>query len=539
MRKSNPIISIIDVLITLFVLSTICSLYFNNSNYINSYLTLFVPCYSIIRLLNNKISAFTELIVLLISVICLFECGYALLQLIYSFWGESSISFCGTFRNSGPFGGFLSVCICTLYPYVRKCKNNFVKNIATISLTAAVIILPGSYSRAAILSCVICCFLFAIKYEERFRIFIFEHKLPVTLVLIVLSFGAYKYKQGSADGRIFIDKISVQMLFPNHFFGVGIGNYAGKYGEAQCKYFREKLSSTMEYSSIHRIEHERMIADCPDLAFNDYLQIGVESGLLAMILYIVTIIVAVILSIKRQTIWGYGILAFSIFSLFSCPIEKFQFQLLFAILLAMSSDGTCRENSSKSVYFFLLPIFFSMIFVLVNSRSWREQMDDRREWIDAGKWYDNEYYEFVISDYSQLFDGLKNNSQFLYEYGFSLNKMNYFDKSDSILMMGAKISSNPMFWNVMGNNSLAQGRYREAEERYKHAFYMVPNRLYPLTLLAKLYHTEGDTVSFLDMADKVDSFVPKIENNITEILRAEIREIREGYNIEAIKNEEQ
>lgn len=166
-------------------------------------------------------------------------------------------------------------------------------------------------------------------------------------------------------------------------------------------------------------------------------------------------------------------------------------------------------------------------------------MDDRREWIDAGKWYDNEYYEFVISDYSQLFDGLKNNSQFLYEYGFSLNKMNYFDKSDSILMMGAKISSNPMFWNVMGNNSLAQGRYREAEERYKHAFYMVPNRLYPLTLLAKLYHTEGDTVSFLDMADKVDSFVPKIENNITEILRAEIREIREGYNIEAIKNEEQ
>ncbi|HOD69311.1 MAG: hypothetical protein GX840_01100 [Bacteroidales bacterium] len=86
-----------------------------------------------------------------------------------------------------------------------------------------------------------------------------------------------------------------------------------------------------------------------------------------------------------------------------------------------------------------------------------------------------------------------------------------------------------MFWNVMGNNSLALGRYREAEERYKYAFYMVPNRLYPLYLLAKLYHAEGDTVRFLDMADKVETFIPKIESANTELLRSEIREIKTGY----------
>ena len=78
----------------------------------------------------------------------------------------------------------------------------------------------------------------------------------------------------------------------------------------------------------------------------------------------------------------------------------------------------------------------------------------------------------------------------------------------------------------MGNNSLTQGRYREAEERYKHAFYMVPNRLYPLYLLAKLNYTEGDTVRFLQMAEMVEEFIPKVESVNTESLRTEIRELK-------------
>jgi BarA-like signal transduction histidine kinase len=81
----------------------------------------------------------------------------------------------------------------------------------------------------------------------------------------------------------------------------------------------------------------------------------------------------------------------------------------------------------------------------------------------------------------------------------------------------------------MGNNSLALGNYREAEKRYRHAFYMVPNRLYPLYLLAKLYHTEGDTVQFLKMADLVESFIPKVESVNTERLRNEIAGIKDCY----------
>lgn len=119
--------------------------------------------------------------------------------------------------------------------------------------------------------------------------------------------------------------------------------------------------------------------------------------------------------------------------------------------------------------------------------------------------------------------------KYLFEYGHSLNKMGYYEKSDSILLLGTSLSSDPMFWNVMGNNSMALGRFREAEERYKHAFYMVPNRLYPLYLIAKLYYIEGDTARFHDMAGLIETFIPKVESANTKRLSSEIRELNNSY----------
>ena len=143
-------------------------------------------------------------------------------------------------------------------------------------------------------------------------------------------------------------------------------------------------------------------------------------------------------------------------------------------------------------------------------------------WEKIEKWHLMEYYEFVVEDADELLPFFNNDRHFLFVYGQSLNKIGHYEKSDSILKIGTEISSDPMFWNVMGNNSLALGRYREAEERFKHAFYMVPNRLYPLYLLAKLFEEEGDVTRFNKMSDEVECFVAKVESDNTDKLRSEI-----------------
>ena len=85
-----------------------------------------------------------------------------------------------------------------------------------------------------------------------------------------------------------------------------------------------------------------------------------------------------------------------------------------------------------------------------------------------------------------------------------------------------------MFWIVMGNNHFSLERYEEAEQCYKHAFHMVPNRLYPLCRLAELYIKMGDYDHFNEMKQKIDRFKSKVESPTTDILRQRITELSDS-----------
>lgn len=156
--------------------------------------------------------------------------------------------------------------------------------------------------------------------------------------------------------------------------------------------------------------------------------------------------------------------------------------------------------------------------------------NDDFEWKGSLRWYRGGYFHYFVEDCDSMSihnaEDMLHEEQLLFNYGHSLFLIGDYNRSDSILRLGTKISSDPMFWNILGNNSLAMGNFREAEACYKHAFYMVPNRLYPLNLLAKLYYEEGDTLRFLEMAEIVESFKPKVESVSTEELRLEIRDLK-------------
>ena len=185
----------------------------------------------------------------------------------------------------------------------------------------------------------------------------------------------------------------------------------------------------------------------------------------------------------------------------------------------------CRYTALTLMIMILMVLSVSIVLRMPPIKLYKQAV---LSWKKTERWHMMEYYEYVVEDAESLLPLLSNDRHFLFAYGQSLNKIGQYEKSDSILKLGIEISSDPMFWNVMGNNSLALGRYREAEECYKHAFYMVPNRLYPLYLLAKLYHEEGDSAKFMDMADKVDTLIPKVESKNTKRLRDEINEIKTG-----------
>ena len=414
----------------------------------------------------------------------------------------------------------------------------------------ALFILPATLSRSAILALGCSMLLLVVGTDfirTKLKPILKSHGILLLLGLVFFGAGAYLIKKPSADGRLFMDKICIKAMCENGLKGVGQGNFGGAYGTAQANFFKkqidEKGKDDLDWSAIN--EHDRMTADCPDNAFNEYLFIGVEAGPFALLLFLGIIITAIVISFKRGTIWCYGLTAFAVFALFSYPLHVKQFQIMLPILLAAGVSDR-QQNIHEQNHIIkgnlvkdkkqLLGLITTFVILLVSSTFIGINLPKARlfkqaesSWKKTEQWHKMECYEYVVEDCDTLLPYMKHNYRFLFAYGQSLNKTGNYKKSDSILIMGTEISSDPMFWNVMGNNSLALGKYCEAEARYKHAFYMVPNRLYPLTLLAKLYHAEGDTVRFLNMTEKVETFVPKIENANTKRLREEIRDIKAGY----------
>lgn len=486
------------------------------------------------------------MVLIAITVVCVRESFLGLSQLLGFRTSNDFLHACtGSFDNPGPYGGFLSVCISIMGAWVLSVKITGKESIIRkvlywiILATAffALILLPSTQSRSALLGLGCSTLLFVIRNESvRSKLIpvVRRYGMIIGIGALLLGTGAYHFKKPSADGRVFMARISTMTMCRNGMKGAGAGHFGAAYGETQAGYFERQIaergSDDLDWKVLN--EHDRLTAECPDNAFNEYLFIGVEHGLIAMLLFCAVIFISIAISYRNDSVWCYGLTSFAAFAWFSYPLHVWQFQILFPILVTACILSTHRKNRKEfTVSIATLLLFLGCFFWTLSTRlpEVKQRKCVEKEWKRAERWHNMEHYEYVVEDCKPLFPYMKHDRSFLFAYGQSLNKTGQYEKSDSILKLGTEISSDPMFWNVMGNNSLAMGRYHEAEERYKHAFYMVPNRLYPLTLLAKLYHTEGDTARFLDMVQKVETFVPKIESVSTERLRDEIREIRNCY----------
>ena len=493
-----------------------------------------ITSFALTGILMSSFPTFASCLLLLLSIgLAAYETAYGELQLIGIIApGNYSLACTGSFANAGPYGGFLAVIISILAANSFFGSNKITRNITTIAIFVPLVMLPATQSRSALLALSCSMFFLAVRKESiRNRLITILKKCGVLIVpgVCILVVGAYLFKKPSADGRLFMNKMSIITMRTNGWDGVGSGHFGGAFGESQARYFSSQIAqlggNDIDWGAIK--EKERLMANAADNAFNEYLFIGVEYGPIAMILFVGIIAFAIIISIKRNTVWGYGLITFAVFEFFSYPLHIKQFQILFSVLLAACLfDNNEQKIKGRGLFITMADILVLFIAATLMIPSWRKYKQAEFTWEKTERWHQMECYDFVVEDCEKLYTYMKDDYRFLFTYGQALNKTGYYEKSDSILKMGSEISSDPMFWNVMGNNSLALGRYREAEDRYKHAFYMIPNRLYPLYLLAKLYYTENDTVRFVDISNRIEGFIPKVESQNTERLRSEIRDLK-------------
>lgn len=488
---------------------------------------LIVFYYSLSRLLfhfiKNESNAVTLIVLLLIS---LKEAYESIVQLI-----QGASYPVGTMLNPNIFACLLSITCSILVAIIFRLKKRVLRVTLCVITSVFLILIFISRSRLALLSIIVSSMCF-FSLNPRYNKFIKRHIMSISIVLMVLLAVLYFIKKPSADGRLYMAKIATRIIVHNSIWGMGPESYAGAFGNEQYRYFNN-YNESVDISSLDNLDMEETKYACtPMTAFNEFLRIGVEYGPLAMLFALYIIVRAIAILIKGGSSLGYGLLSIFVISQFSYPHCYSIYCLLLSIFIgAAGSLDCCLRNT---VYNFvpwianaLEVLFFGLLlFLELPQMELKKRIDDMER--DMAFFFKNEEYSTVCDNCSVISDTRLFNLNLLYEYGVSLSMNGEYEKSDSILRLGASRCSNPVFWHEIGHNYVRNGNNDEAEKAYLRSFLMVPNRITPLLYLAQLYHHVGDSVKLGRIASFSDKFKPKIPSYTTKEYHEIIKQLANG-----------
>lgn len=434
------------------------------------------------------------------------------------------------------------------------------KSVFLISIISICLVLPASRSRAswlAILGSAV--YLISMRYQltNQLKKFVDTKAKKAGLsilgfiLLIISGFGLYHFKKDSADGRLLIWKVSTNMIKDKPLLGHGIGKFVAEYMNYQAAYFKANPDVS-----------EAMQADNVSYAYNEFLKLIIEKGLIGFMLGL-----AVIWSLfigkseegRRQELENPillaargGLLSILVFALFSYPSEILPIKILFVLFAAVVATHQnpihvfqlpAKETALTSTAWYAA-LVLTLLTVYPANKYLTRQYQTYKSWKDASDIYNVGAYPECLDDFELAYPQLKTNGQFLLQYGKALEMAGKPEKSVAILNEAQAHLNNTILHTCLGDNYKALGRNTEAEQAYLHAWYMAPARFYPLYLLAKLYDDTDQTEKAVSMAKWVLNKEVKIDSRAIEEIKEEMQNIIEqaaslpySYNSDGKKQE--
>ena len=424
----------------------------------------------------------------------------------------------GTFGNPGPYGGFIAVTSCIALAHIiqnhhrisrqwiaiyRKDKNRTVLfsvvllYLSLSAIIAGLIVLPLSMSRSGWIAFGGGTVMAVTPILRNKKWFTKAFRLKTYLALISILICFWFIKRDSALGRLHIWRIESIAITENPWTGVGFGKEMGAYGLAQEHFFakRERSAATMQ------------VAGCPEYAFNEYLGIGMQGGLPALILAVFIVMYAIVRLHRSFKEAACGLLAYALFAFSSYPLSIPLLRAILFILLGLALASSRRKL--RNVYSLCSALTCVATFIMIPKLYVRHEAVQHWQDISSCSFQ----YDKQAEHLTPLYPYLKDNYLFLYDLGYALHKQGRYSESSRYLSEGLTHSSDPMFLNILGKNCEACGDDAGAESFYRRSILRVPCRLYPRLLLIRLYRRMGRTTDALIQANKALS-LPINESNI-------------------------
>lgn len=418
-------------------------------------------------------------ILLLVVFTCFLQSVIGILQCFHILKGNNNFfNLLGSFSTPNYLGVYLGFGFIILiwYLFIIKIKKTLLVLLGILGIILFGTLIILSNSRGTWLAIFGALIIFGIT-SKKFNVFIKKQTiLKLTfgslLVITLFFFGSkylYSLKPESVNGRAFTAKITLQEIVKHPLQGHGLFTFAGKYNKAKANYFIKEPRSW----------DDMKVATYSFSAFNDYLLIAFEMGVLVL-LVLLSLVVFVLVKIKFTPETRIGLtlfIALCIFALFNSPLYSifitsvgiFGFALMLhfgKLQMFLLKPPLALKNGFRMLFFVIGCLgLFATCSKTINEKKFKtfgaiKNILDVKELVHLSKRTDdNLFSEYVLG--KKLFDN------------------GYIHEGIAYMEAAFQKSSAPRIGKQLAFCYIKEGNYKKAENIFKFNISVEPYRYEP------------------------------------------------------------
>ena len=431
-------------------------------------------------------------------------------------------AYTGSFDNPAVFAMLLSVCIpIAVYYANNKTISRKERIIWWTCATGMLVFIGFSESRTGLISAIISSAIVLLSASDKLRKKLLNCKAVLILLplIVVLVFLLYRFKVDSANGRLLMWRVSMEMIKERPILGFGYDGFTAHYMEYQSRYLTENPDSPFI-----------LLADNVNNPFNEYLLVSVNYGFVGFSL-LLGLQILLFKSLKslsevyKPLITGL-VVGIMIWSFFSYPFSvPFVWVIAIMILLVGFFPRECSHYLLTGTTVSILGAIglFVATYSFIPEREWK--IISKRSMLGQT--------ETVLPEYARLYEQLNTNWKFMYNYGAELHFSKHYKESLSILEECQTMLNDYDVQMLIGDCLQNIGDTLKAIEHYSYAGRMVPSKFLPQYYIMNLCLEGGDTLNAVNAANVILAKDVKIERSkaVQRIIR-EAQEVLLRNNVE-------
>lgn len=339
---------------------------------------------------------------------------------------------------------------------------------------------------------------------------LYRYPFMLVMMLTVISIGmrCYDMKRGSADGRILIWNISAKMIIEKPQ-GYGYGLFEKYYNLRQAEYF----------ANGNGTEKEKLLADYVFMPYNDFLEHGVEGGVIGLCFLVLFYGIIISLAKRRHDVICLSVfVAFAVMSLTNFIYSSIQSWLLLMLLATFTtSDNSIKEGVSIKEKVFQITlitvIFLSCNHVLIRMTTGQIKLAEYKERIMKRETVSDDEFASIkkIVGTSEAYWTLRAYNNML---------LNRFSESATDIFKSLNYTSSSQSLEKLYQMYELSGSDEKGIKYIEKLRYMIPNLLRPKLILMQYYDSHGSVDKAICYAREIVSCQVKIENEMSRQIRS-------------------